>query len=104
MIKINENLKENPIISKETLPMLFEPEIQKLEDGSEYISGYYQRRDFYWDIDEDFNLIVETTLPINEELHANIKKILEKQKDLALIALEQWNKKLFAINEMLENN
>lgn len=94
MIKINEKLKDNPVISKQTLPMLFEP-------SEEFIGQYEQIREFAITFDNDSNFIVETTLSSSKEIKDEILKYLSKRKALVLQGIEMFNKELSAIKEIL---
>lgn len=100
MIKINEQLKgkKNASINYKNFPHLFE----KFCD--DYIceeENYYQCGKFWYDFDNEYNLIVETVLS-QDETKAEILKVLNKHKEFCNIIISKEKQKLASINEMLK--
>lgn len=93
MIKINEDKKNGCELNHKTFPHLF--------SYDEITNEYYQTSDFWGDFDENFDLVVETTIGDIEKLKEKIEKTLEKQKKITQEIIEKSNKKLNKINEML---
>ena len=94
-IRINEQLKgkNNAIADEKTFPHLF----TKYEGYyGENENEYYLSRKFWWEWDEDYNLIIESVLD-TEELQAEIIKVLNKQKEFAEIIIAKEQKKLASI-------
>lgn len=97
MIKINPNLKNNPMINEKTLPLLFQ---------KNYDTGTYEQvKDFDWNWDGD-NIVIETTLSLNnieerKKLKENISLVLHKQKALLQKAISIQQKKLDAIVKII---
>lgn len=92
MIIINKDLKNGITLNEKNFPHLFD------KDERGY---YYQVRDFYWNYDADYNLVIETTISDAQKLQEKIENILKNRKKLALQGIENFNKEIKAINEML---
>lgn len=93
MIYINEGKQDGFELNHKNFPHLF--------SYDETTNEYYQTSDFWWDFDENFDLVVETTIENIEKLKEKVEKTLEKQKKLTQEIIEKSNKKLNKINEML---
>lgn len=100
MIKINEKLQEYAklhdncaTISKDTAPMLF--------SYDENTGEYYQFTDFACIFDNNFDLIVETSLSDVHKIYAKIWTYLDKRKSLCHQGIEIWQKELKAIADIL---
>lgn len=93
MIKINEGKQTGIVLNHKNFPHLFS------YDKIDCI--YYQYTDFWWEFDQNYNFIVETTINNTEELRKKIIETLKKQKNFTKQIIEQSNKKLNKINEML---
>lgn len=93
MIKINENLKNHSLVDYKTFPHLFAYDMEQDE--------YYQISEFWWEFDEDYNLIIETTISSKEKLQQKILETLEKQKRFGNIIIDREQQKISAIDDML---
>ena len=100
MIKINEKVQEYAklhdncaTISKDTAPMLF--------SYDENTGEYYQITDFACIFDNNFDLIVETSLSDAAKIGEKIFKYLERRKNLCHQGIEIWQKELKAIADLL---
>lgn len=100
MIKINEKFQEYSklhdncaTISKDTAPMLFAYD--------ENTGEYYQITDFACIFDNNFDLIVETSLNDAAKIGEKIFKYLERRKKLCYQGIEIWQKELKAIADLL---
>ena len=95
MIIINPQLegKKNIIANHKTFPHLYiwNDELKEYENISK----------FWWDFDEDYNLVIETMLD-GEQLRAEILRVLNKQREFAKIIIKTEQKKLASINKMLK--
>lgn len=95
MIIINPQLecKKNIIANHKTFPHLYiwNDELKEYENISK----------FWWDFDEDYNLVIETMLD-GEQLIAEILRVLNKQREFVKIIIKTEQKKLASINKMLK--
>lgn len=101
MIKINEKLQEYAklhdncaTISKDTAPMLF--------SYDENTGEYYQITDFACIFDNNFDLIVETSLSDAHKIYAKIWTYLDKRKNLCNQGIEIWQKELATIDNLMD--
>lgn len=92
MIKINPQIKDKKIVYQNHINF---PHLFALDEDE-----YYLSRNFWCDFDKDYNLIIETILD-GEQLKAEILKVLNRKKEFAKTIIEQEQKELASINEML---
>ena len=92
MIFVNLGIKNGDMINEKTLPHLF----NKDENGN-----FYQSCDFYWDYDNEYNLIIETTIKDKDNLQNKIEETLKNRKKLATQGIKELTKEIQSINEML---
>lgn len=98
MIKINPNLKNNPLINEETLPLLFQ---------KNYDTGTYEQvKDFDWNWNGD-DIVIETTLSLNnveerKRLKENISLVLHNQKTLLQKSISIQQKRLDEIIKIIK--
>ena len=95
MIIINPQLegKNYVMADNKTFPHLFR--------WVDELNEYEQISKFWWEFDENYNLVVETMLDA-EELRIEMLKVLNKQKEFAEIIIDKEQKKLAAINNILK--
>lgn len=74
MIKINEGKKNGFELNHKNFPHLF--------SYDETTNEYYQTSDFWWDFDENFDLVVETTIVNIEKLKEKVEKNTRKTKKI----------------------
>lgn len=94
MIIINAQIgdKRDIIADHRTFPHLF--------IWNDELKEYEKTSNFYWEFDNDFNLIVETLLDW-EQLRTELLKVLNKQKEFAEEIIKREQQKLVAINKVL---
>lgn len=100
MIIINPQIKDKKLVYQNHInfPHLFTKYEGEYGDDAD---EYYLSSEFWWDFDEDYNLVIETILD-GEQLRAEILRVLNKQREFAKIIIEKEQKKLATINEMLK--
>ena len=93
MIIINKGLKNGSKVNEINFPHLF-----ALDENHDYC----QYRDFHWEYDTNYNIIIETTIKNIETLKEKIETALKYRKKIILKIINEENKELNAINEILE--
>lgn len=93
MIIINENLKNGDLISEKNCPNLFSFDFKT--------NKFLKVREFHCYFDNNFNLIVETTLNNQNEIRKELEHFLKIEKHFLDSQIERMTKKLNKINEML---